>query len=37
MISAHDGIDIITEGTHERVIVDAARFNDKLRHKTLPA
>ncbi len=36
-ISAHDGIDIITEGTHERVIVDAARFSDRLSHKTPPA
>ena len=36
-ISAHDGIDTITEGTHERMIVDAARFSDKLKHKILPA
>ena len=32
-ISAHDGIDTICEGTHERMIVDAARFNDKLKQK----
>lgn len=36
-ISAHDGIDTITEGTHERIIVDAARFNDKLKQKIPPA
>jgi fluoroacetyl-CoA thioesterase len=36
-ISAHDGIDTITEGTHERMIVDAARFSDKLKDKTPPA
>ena len=32
-VSAHDGIDKITEGTHERVIIDAARFNAKLAAK----
>ncbi len=32
-VSAHDGIDTICEGTHERMIVDAARFSEKLRHK----
>lgn len=33
-ISAHDGIDTITEGMHERMIVDAAKFNEKLKQKT---
>lgn len=32
-ITAHDGIDTITEGTHERMIVDAARFSEKLKQK----
>ncbi len=32
-VSAHDGIDRITEGTHERVVIDAARFNEKLAPK----
>ncbi|MBY0270128.1 MAG: thioesterase family protein [Burkholderiales bacterium] len=32
-VTAHDGIDRITEGTHERVIIDAARFNAKLAAK----
>lgn len=32
-VSAHDGIDLITEGTHERVVIDAARFNEKLAPK----
>jgi fluoroacetyl-CoA thioesterase len=32
-ISAHDGVDTITEGTHERVVIDAAKFNDKLKQK----
>ena len=30
---AHDGIDLISEGTHERVVIDAARFNAKLESK----
>ena len=32
-VSAHDGVDQITEGTHERVIIDAARFNARLAVK----
>ncbi len=32
-VTAHDGIDRITQGTHERVIIDAARFNEKLAGK----
>lgn len=32
-VTAHDGIDRITEGTHERVIIDVARFNAKLAAK----
>lgn len=30
---AHDGHDLISEGTHERVVIDAARFNQKLAAK----
>jgi fluoroacetyl-CoA thioesterase len=30
---AHDGIETISEGTHERVIVDAERFLSKLTAK----
>lgn len=32
-VTAHDGVDRITEGTHERVIIDAERFNAKLAAK----
>ena len=32
-VSAHDGVDSITAGTHERHIIDAARFNTKLLQK----
>ena len=32
---AHDGIDTISTGKHERVIIDAARFRNKLASKQL--
>jgi len=32
-ISAHDGVDKITEGTHERHVIDAARFTAKVAGK----
>ncbi|MDX2220211.1 MAG: thioesterase family protein [Burkholderiales bacterium] len=32
-VSAHDGMDLISEGTHERHIIDAARFNTKVADK----
>ena len=32
-LSAHDGVDLISEGTHERVVIDAARFNSKIEQK----
>lgn len=35
-VSAHDGVDAITTGTHERHVIDAARFACKLATK-LPA
>jgi fluoroacetyl-CoA thioesterase len=31
--AAHDGHDLISEGTHERVIIDAAKFNQRLARK----
>lgn len=31
---AHDGVDTIVEGTHERMIIDAARFGERLKQKT---
>jgi fluoroacetyl-CoA thioesterase len=34
---AHDGHDLISEGTHERMVIDAARFNDRLAAKRPPA
>jgi len=32
-LTAHDGVDKISEGTHERFVIDAARFNAKLEEK----
>jgi fluoroacetyl-CoA thioesterase len=32
-VSAHDGVDPITEGRHERHVIDAARFNAKIGAK----
>ena len=33
-LSAHDGIDKISEGTHERVVIDVERFDAKLKEKS---
>jgi fluoroacetyl-CoA thioesterase len=35
-VSAHDGVDKITEGRHERHVIDAARFNARVAEKTRP-
>jgi fluoroacetyl-CoA thioesterase len=32
-LSAHDGVDRITEGTHERFVIDAGKFSAKLAEK----
>lgn len=32
-LSAHDGVDMISEGTHERHVIDVERFNAKLASK----
>jgi fluoroacetyl-CoA thioesterase len=32
-IVAHDGIDVISEGTHQRFIVDAERFTARVEKK----
>jgi fluoroacetyl-CoA thioesterase len=32
-VSAHDGIDTISEGTHERHVIDVERFNSKVAAK----
>jgi fluoroacetyl-CoA thioesterase len=32
-LTAHDGVDEISRGTHERYVIDAARFNGKMESK----
>lgn len=32
-VEAHDGVDLISRGSHERVVIDAARFTAKVRDK----
>ena len=32
-LSAHDGVDEISRGTHERHVIDAARFTEKMEKK----
>ena len=32
-VSAHDGVDRITEGTHERHVIDAERFSARVKEK----
>ena len=32
-IVSDDGVDKISEGTHERFIIDAAKFNEKVAEK----
>ncbi|MCX7192840.1 MAG: thioesterase family protein [Proteobacteria bacterium] len=33
-VSAHDGVDLIAKGTHQRFVIDKARFDNKIRNKT---
>ena len=34
-IIADDGVDKISEGTHERFIINASKFNEKMKEKAL--
>jgi len=36
-LSAHDGAEKISEGTHERVVIDAAKFNSRVAEKAKQA
>jgi fluoroacetyl-CoA thioesterase len=36
-VRASDGIDPITEGTHQRIVIDAGRFNAKVAEKITAA
>jgi fluoroacetyl-CoA thioesterase len=33
LVAADDGVDTISKGTHERFIIDAAKFNQKVAEK----
>ena len=33
-VEAHDGVDLISEGRHERFIIDNVRFSEKVRSKS---
>ena len=33
-VEVHDGVDRISEGTHERFIIDAAKFKEKVNRKS---
>ena len=34
-VRAHDGVDMIGEGTHERVVVNVNRFDERVRKKAI--
>jgi len=34
-VEAHDGVDTISQGTHERYIIDRTRFNERVRQKAV--
>lgn len=36
-MAAHDGIDCISKGSHQRAVIDQARFQDRLEKKRLAA
>lgn len=36
-VTAHDGTDLIGEGTHERALIDLARFEAKVKAKAVHA
>jgi len=32
-IEASDGVDLISKGTHERFVINSAKFNEKIKQK----
>jgi len=32
-VRAHDGVDLISTGRHERYVIDAAKFNARMAEK----
>ena len=33
-VEAHDGVDVISKGTHERYVINKDKFNSKMKEKT---
>jgi fluoroacetyl-CoA thioesterase len=33
VVSAHDGVDVVSQGTHERVVINKERFESKVSNK----
>ena len=33
-VEAHDGVDLISRGSHERFVIDRARFGEKVQRKS---
>jgi len=33
-VEAHDGVDVISKGTHERYVINKDKFNTKMKEKT---
>jgi fluoroacetyl-CoA thioesterase len=36
-VEADDGVQVISHGTHQRFVIDAERFNERMRHKAASA
>ncbi|MFH1059234.1 MAG: thioesterase family protein [Pseudomonadota bacterium] len=36
-VQAHDGVDLITQGRHERFVIDKAKFDQKMQAKAAKA
>ena len=36
-VEAHDGVDVIAKGRHERYLIDKAKFDERLRQKLIKA
>ncbi|GIX26994.1 thioesterase family protein [Pelomicrobium sp. G1] len=36
-VEADDGLQVVSRGTHQRFVIDAERFNERMRHKAASA
>jgi fluoroacetyl-CoA thioesterase len=37
VVEADDGMQVVSRGTHQRFVIDAERFNERMRHKAASA